>query len=498
MKCDKGLTFEECELAILRHAVDKIEKKTGRKMIDNPLIQEIISIVEKFLVKTQRVCYGGTAINNILPEEEQFYDKSVELPDYDFFSPEPLKDAKDLADIYYASGFSEVEAKAGMHAGTFKVFVNFIPVADISFIPKELYNKIHKKAIIKAGIYYSPPDYLRMLMYLELSRPQGDASRWEKVLKRLTLLNKIYPMRGKDCDFMEIQRMFDPEKKMSSDLEKKVFYIVRDSLISQKVVFFGAMANKMYLRDIKKFRHKKLAPIPDFDALAYNPETTAGIVKTQLKNEGIKNVTIKKHDGIGEIIASHYDIRVNGETVAFIYEPLACHSYNIVSKGGHKIRIATLDTMLSFYLAFLYVHRPYYDPQRILCMSHYLFKVQQRHRLEQKGILKRFSIDCYGDEKHTKEKVRAEKTKRYKELSKQREGKEWEYYFLNYKPGEKDEKKSTKKISTKSISDKKEQKTKRPRKTKRRRKKRRERKTRRRERKTRRRERKTRRKFFNF
>jgi len=193
MKCEKGLTFEECELAIIRHAVDKIEKKTGRKMIDNPVVQEIISIVEKFLVKTQRVCYGGTAINNILPEEAQFYDKSIELPDYDFFSPEPLQDAKDLADIFYKHGFTEVEAKAGMHAGTFKVFVNFIPVADISFVPKELYNKIHKKSITKAGIYYSPPNYLRMLMYLELSRPQGDASRWEKVLKRLTLLNKTYP-----------------------------------------------------------------------------------------------------------------------------------------------------------------------------------------------------------------------------------------------------------------------------------------------------------------
>ena len=90
MKCDKNLTFEECELSILRQSVDKIEKKTGRKMIGNPVIKEIISIVEKFLVKTQRVCYGGTAINNILPEEEQFYDKSIELPDYDFFSPEPF------------------------------------------------------------------------------------------------------------------------------------------------------------------------------------------------------------------------------------------------------------------------------------------------------------------------------------------------------------------------------------------------------------------------
>ena len=209
MKCDKNLTFEECELAILRHSVDKIEKKTGRKMIGNPVIKEIISIVEKFLVKTQRVCYGGTAINNILPEEEQFYDKSIELPDYDFFSPEPLKDAKDLADIFYKEGFNEVEAKAGMHAGTFKVFVNFIPVADISFLPKELYKKIHKKSIVKAGIHYSPPNYLRMLMYLELSRPEGDASRWEKVLKRLILLNKNYPLVGKNCNSEIIQRIFD-------------------------------------------------------------------------------------------------------------------------------------------------------------------------------------------------------------------------------------------------------------------------------------------------
>ena len=100
-------------------------------------------------------------------------------------------------------------------------------------------------------------------MYLELSRPEGDASRWEKVLKRLTLLNKTYPLRGRDCDFMEIQRMFDPEKKLPEGLEKKVFYIVRDSLMSQKVVFFGAMANQMYLRNIKKFKRRDSNPDAD-------------------------------------------------------------------------------------------------------------------------------------------------------------------------------------------------------------------------------------------
>ena len=50
MDCKRNMTFEECELAILRSAVDKIGKKTGRKKIDNPEIKEIITIVEGFLI----------------------------------------------------------------------------------------------------------------------------------------------------------------------------------------------------------------------------------------------------------------------------------------------------------------------------------------------------------------------------------------------------------------------------------------------------------------
>ena len=73
----------------------------------NPEITFIIGIVEEFIRKRKRICYGGTAINNILPEKEQFYSKDIELPDYDFFSPSPLKDAKDVANIYYKKGFQE-------------------------------------------------------------------------------------------------------------------------------------------------------------------------------------------------------------------------------------------------------------------------------------------------------------------------------------------------------------------------------------------------------
>ena len=446
MKCEKKMTFEECELAVLRHAVDKIEMKTGKKLIKNPQIKQMIHIVETFLKLKKRVCYGGTAINNILPESDQFYDKTVELPDYDFFSPDPLNDAIYLADMYHKEGFEEVEAKSGAHSGTFKVFVNFMPVADITYSEPELYKRISKDSLMINGIAYTSPDYLRMLMYLELSRPAGDASRWEKVLKRLTLLNKHYPLKAKNCKVQDIQRLFETDSREnyagnSSKLtSEEIFDIVRDTVIRQGCVFFGAYANRLYLKKMPSLRGEKIKKIPDFDILSERPEEVAERIKTNLLDAGAKKIKIKRKKGIGEIIAPHYEVSVEGDTVIFLYEPLACHSYNVVNYKGQKIKIATLDTMLSFYLAFYFVNRPYYDASRILCMCDYLFKVQEKNRLQQKGLLRRFSMDCYGEELHTKEKSRAHKSEMYEKLKKDRKSDEWRWYFLRYVPGEQNEK----------------------------------------------------------
>lgn len=471
-KCDKNMSFEECELAIVRNSVDRIGNKMGKEKIDNPEIKEIIEIVEDFLKDTKRLCYGGTAINNLLPIDDQFYDKDIELPDYDFFSPKPLDDAKNLAKIYYNKGFKEVEAKSGMHAGTFKVYVNYIPVADITYLVPEIYKNLSKESIRVNGIYYSSPTFLRMAMYLELSRPAGDVSRWEKVIKRLSLLNKHYPMRGKNCDILTIQRLFqygskknlkggnfDDEEDFLQNIEEKIFFNVRNTLVNQNCVFFGSYANRMYLKNLKKLKNKNIPSVPDFDVLSKDPESTARIVKERLSSIGIENVKYFKHNGVGEIVPMHYELKIGPETILFIYKPLACHSYNIVTINSKSIRIATLDTMLSLYLAFLYTKRPYYDANRILCMSEFLFRVQEKNRLEQKGLLRRFSIDCYGTQA-TKESIRGEKSKRYNELKNKKNSKEWEWYFLSYTPGSKTKSVKKNKKKTKRNRKKKRNKTK--------------------------------------
>jgi hypothetical protein len=426
----KDLNFSDCELSILRMAVDEAEEKMGKRIANSEDIQKIINIVEDFLKMEDLICYGGTAINNILPEEDKFYNTDVEIPDYDFFSYDALENAKKLANIYYKKGFTEVEAKAGQHHGTYKVYVNFIPVADISQIPKEIFNALKKDSIRVAGILYASPNFLRMSMYLELSRPAGDISRWEKVLKRLSLLNKNYPLTTLNCDEVDFQRNMS-----NTENQGEIYENVKNTLINQGVIFFGGFAISLYSQYMPKNLQRRLEKIADFDVLSHEPETTAQIVKERLKDIGINNCKVIKHEPAGEIVPEHYEIKVGKDTIAFIYKPIACHSYNVLFLKGQKVKIATIDTMLSFYLAFLYVERPYYNEfsERILCMSKFLFDVQQKNRLEQKGLLKRFSIICYGHQDSIEE-MRAEKAKKYKELKQSKNRAGLEEWFLNYKP----------------------------------------------------------------
>ena len=456
----KNLTFEDCELTILRMAVDKAEEKMGKRVVNSEDIKNIIKIVEDFIKRKNLVCYGGTAINNILPSDDQFYNKDAEIPDYDFFTANALHDAKELADVYYKLGFTDVEAKSGVHVGTYKVFVNYIPVADLTEIAKPIFNSIKKDAIRVNGILYAPPNFLRMSMFLELSRPAGDISRWEKVLKRLTLLNKNYPISSLNCRNVNFQRRMEDKEK-----EDVIYENVKNTFINQGVVFFGGYAISLYSNYMPKKWRTKVEKIADFDVLSNEPETTIQIVKERLKDINVRNVKIIKRQPIGEIVPLHYEIKIGKDTVAFVYKPIACHSYNVLNQKSQKIKVATIDTMLSFYLAFLYADKPYYNEflNRILCMSKFLYEVQQKNRLKQEGLLRRFSISCYGHQE-TLEEMRAHKTEKYKELKEKGDKQEFQKWFLNYKPDDikkrldlskqikKKTKKSTKSTkSTKSI-----------------------------------------------
>ena len=448
VKCGEDMSFEECELTILRSVVDLGTEEQGQEMVENPDIKKMIQMLEKWLIEKGCLCYGGTALNAVLPKNVQFYNRDVELPDYDFFSPNALEDAIELSQYYHKAGFGMIEAKSGVHHGTFKVYVNYIPIADITQLEPVLFENMKKDSIAIGGIHYAPIHFLRLACFTELSRPKGDISRWEKVLKRLTLLNEYYPLKSTiPCELVDFQRPMnmDSVAKMSKSVsrgkraatQEQIYEWTRDALIVEDVVFFGGFATSMYAKHMSVKERAWVKQIPDFDVLCVNAGKCAENVGEALKAKGVSGVSVKTHEAIGEIVPRHYQILVfDSETICFVFEPVACHSYNRVSSSsssgsGKTVNIATIDTMLSLYLAFLYAGKPYFYKERILCMAQYLFEVEQTNRLEQKGVLRRFSMDCVGKQESLID-MRETKARKFRELKKG--SKEYTEWFLKYNP----------------------------------------------------------------
>ena len=63
----------------------------------------------------------------------------------------------------------------------------------------------------------------------------------------------------------------------------------------------------------------------------------------------------------------------------------------------------------------------------------FLFDVQEKNRLKQKGLLKRFSLLCIGKQSSL-EQIRSEKADKYKELRDKKYTPEYDEWFLKYNP----------------------------------------------------------------
>lgn len=430
--CHPRMTTNECESAILRHYVDKNEAIAKVTEVQEKDVKRMTKLLEDYLRKARLVCYGGTAINNILPPAAQFYDHDLDTPDYDFYSPTPIDSAKEVADMYFKAGFTEVEAKSGTHRGTMKVFVNFIGIADITLLDPLLFETVQKDAIAVDGILYAPPDFLRMNAYIEMSRPLGDVSRWEKVNKRLNLLNQFYPM--KRANTSKVQTIKQEKQTIKEETVEDALNIVRDVCIKEGAVFFGGYAASFYARymppSVKQAIYNEE---PDFDAIHVDPEKVVKQIKAQLKKQGITNITIRTNPPVGEVLPVSYTVLQKGQSITSIYGTTACYNFNRIQIGRHTVRVATTDTALYFLLALFYTRNDALEKARILSLAHKIWTLQIKTKLLQKDILKRFNSSCEGNQM-TLGDIKSEKSRIFQKYKGKEKDAEYELHMFKYIP----------------------------------------------------------------
>jgi len=359
MAC-KALSLQDCEQQVVRMAVRDINKRVGKMNRSEYLI--IKGVVEAFMKGHDCVCYGGSALNTLLAADPIY--EGYQQPDFDLYTPHAMEYAKKITDIFHKRGVMAY-ARSGIHEGTYKVYVDFLPFIDFTFMAKELYAIVKREAVVKRGMYYAHPDLLRQHMYLELSAPLGETARWEKVLHRLNLLNKHYPIVAK-CS----PDKYDPK--------------FEDVFLRQNVVFIGGLAQTLYADALSA---QPVMAGPELDAISND---IPGL-KKKLK-AALPNATFVDHAGVGSLILPHVEVQVDGAPIAFVYQASRCVSYSKVPYKGRVIRVATVDTLLSYYLAFMYAELGHYKRNKIMCMAAMLM----RGRLDDQGILKRFVPKCYG------------------------------------------------------------------------------------------------------
>jgi hypothetical protein len=382
-------------VALVKAAAAEAADFQERFAAEDTEARKIVDIMERFLRIKGRVVYGGAAINAHLSPATKFYDPKLYLPDYDFMTPDPLQDCADLMSVFYNEGFREVEAKFGIHEGTYKIFVNFRAAADITYVPSEIYERVIRDAREIDGIHYASVNFLRMNMYLELSRPAGMVSRWEKVYERLLLLNSEYPIRAGNC----------PAQKA-----------VTGTALHKKIVAAGIKAGVVFLSGVGYLNKGKdtsrvVLMMSDKAATVKEVEGLA-LEATRLPALGEKGLALEatRLPALGEILPPRTEFRHNSVLVAVVFETDACHSYTTLKRPA-GYRLGSIDLLIQMYYAMYFANIEDYTTERLLCLIKRLVELESSRRLaalKQKLPLSEvFPLECIGHQPTMPELKRA-------------------------------------------------------------------------------------------
>ena len=389
--------------------VKDLESENNRVAAKDPGTITSLAVVKKFLKENPVLCYGGTAINNLLPKKDQFYNPEEDVPDYDFFSKTPQAHSVTIANQLRKEGVAAVEVKPGMHLGTFKVFADFTGVADITKLDEEIFDRLWDEAEVRQGIHYVPVNFLRMSMYLELSRPHGDVSRWEKVYSRLELLNKAYPT---SCNKKDAKQHDD----LTDEQQKGVLKLLKN----EDVVLLSVSAAEIHLNK------NWTTPI----GLLAERETIERLTKGEKTEVNEENDILPRRTAV---------LSEDGKKSLFrFYETTACHSYHEMDNG---VRVASIPTTLQFFFAYLYSGAQEENVASVLCIAQRLVDVANSKAKRRFEILT--PKECIGVQESFIE-MKRNKAELFEDLGKDRNSKKFLEYFFTYNPGDASSKKKVK------------------------------------------------------
>lgn len=369
--------------------------------------------VKEYIITNKLPLYGGMALNELLPKQKKFYEKYT-LPDYDCFSPHAKTHAIELADFLKSKGHNYVEVKGGVHKGTYKVYAEFHPAADITQCSKHFYEFLITTAATNpvkykrdANLVICPIVFLKWSLYMEMARPEGSIYRWEKIYGRYEVFHSTHKSVDKKLKISYLESVEDDKLLLPgmSDIIEQLVEVIK----LQDMPLIGHFGVGLHLNPMKTVNLECCRMSTEksmFEILSTNIFATFEIIKKHIKlpvGDSLTSYTrgvSKKY--FKEVLPPR--LRIYVERPGGIKVPILtimevsqeCYSTQQIS----GFTVGTVDTILQYlygyYITYLAFEKDKSVPDSTMKLIKSLEKYIDKYL---PGIKSRFSTKCFGKQK---------------------------------------------------------------------------------------------------
>ena len=162
-------------------------------------VTRALAIVKNYIIEHDLILVGGMAIDFAMKLKGDRIYTDDQLPDYDFYSPDHTMHAYELGAMLCKEGFSNISCIQAAHITTMRVRVDYETVADITYCPPDIYEKIPTLKYDNLRILH--PHYQMIDQHSALSMPFTQSGpelvifhRWKKDMVRYDKLYAHYPV----------------------------------------------------------------------------------------------------------------------------------------------------------------------------------------------------------------------------------------------------------------------------------------------------------------
>ena len=380
--------------------LSKITNDAAKVFLDNyqepttKVYNSVMSEIKNYIKKKGLIIYGGFAQNSLIGvknKNDEFYSE-ISRADLEIYTPDPIGDAIALTDILHGLGYKPVECKEGVHNETYKIFVDFLNFADISYMDSHIYKNC--PYIVIDGLKMIHPHFMLVDAYRVYADPMTSYFRLEKTFTRFSTLLKHY--------LFDVKAEFNKLSYKRTDENDQVLRFVRKHIIqNSKLIVIGHYAFN-YL--VKKLDDKNAIDFNYIQLVSTDFKNDFDKINKIIKDEYKNKAYYTRYNPFFQFYDEHVEFSYNGRVFLKLYgnnNRCIVHQYSDKKRTYFATVLLTILYLLVDY-NYAVINKDKSEEMNYMSLIVRLFKIRNEYldsrnlSILDKSPFQEFTLKCTG------------------------------------------------------------------------------------------------------